>query len=42
MNPALPKPALIHNRAGVNLEEMHKQFSKAKIELGIAKKGRAG
>ncbi len=43
MKPALPKTRILTIKGrGKNFEEIQKQFSKAKIGLGIAMKGRAG
>ncbi|MBL7084846.1 MAG: hypothetical protein ISS43_01915 [Candidatus Omnitrophica bacterium] len=43
MNPALPKTRIdIQKGRGKHIKEMQKQFSKAKIGLGIATKGRTG
>ena len=43
MNPALPKARILTiNSRGKNFEEMQRQFSKTKIGVGIAMKGRAG
>ena len=43
MNPALPKTRIATQKGRAKeVLEMHKQFSKGKITVGITKKGRAG
>ena len=43
MNPALPKTRILTIKGrGKIFEEVHNQLSKAKIGLGITRKGRAG